>query len=227
MTPSCASTSSTRKARSSKARRGLAARDRMAVPGPPARPLLLPCRTVCAPHIRHMGHADATITVRTASPADTAAVDALLGRSYPRLLKADYPPSIIVTALPIISRARPELLGSGTYFVAVDAEGVIVGAGGWTVRRVSPGGMTGRSGDVRHVVTDDRALRRGIGRAIIERVFETARAAGLTSLACLSTRTAVPFYRAQGFCSWGPSPEMVIPLAPGISFPVWPMSRQL
>lgn len=174
-----------------------------------------------------MESTDARITVRTASPADTTAVDALLGRSYPRLLKADYPPSVIVTALPIISRARPELLASGTYFVAVDADGAIVGAGGWTTRSVPPEGMTGRCGDVRHVVTDDRTLRRGIGQAIIARVIETARAAQLTSLICLSTRTAVPFYRAQGFRSRGPAPEVMIPLAPGIAFPVCPMSRPL
>jgi hypothetical protein len=37
-----------------------------------------------------------------------------------------------VLALPIISRARPELLASGTYFVALDGNGRMVGAGGWT-----------------------------------------------------------------------------------------------
>jgi GNAT superfamily N-acetyltransferase len=172
-----------------------------------------------------MAASSATIIVRAATPADTAAVDALLARSYPRLLKADYPPSVIVTALPMISRARPELLASGTYFVAVDDAGAVVGAGGWSGRRPRMGDLSGRSGDVRHVVTDDRSLRRGIGRAILERVFETARAEGLTSLACLSTRTAVPFYRALGFCAWGPAPEVEITLAPGITFPVRPMRR--
>ena len=54
-----------------------------------------------------------TLTLRHATPSDLAAVDALLARSYPRLLAADYPPSVLVTAVPIIARARPELLASG------------------------------------------------------------------------------------------------------------------
>jgi hypothetical protein len=37
----------------------------------------------------------------------------------------------------------------------------------------------------------------------------------------------VPFYRALGFSGFGPSPEMAITLAPGITFPVRPMSRLL
>ena len=54
-----------------------------------------------------------TLTLRHATPSDLAAVDALLARSYPRLLAADYSASVLVTAVPIIARARPELLASG------------------------------------------------------------------------------------------------------------------
>ncbi|MEL7154607.1 MAG: GNAT family N-acetyltransferase, partial [Pseudomonadota bacterium] len=72
-----------------------------------------------------------TVIVRPSTKADMAAVDVLLARTYPKLLKADYPPSVLVTALPIISRARPELLVCGTYYVA-DEDGEVIGAGGWT-----------------------------------------------------------------------------------------------
>lgn len=167
-----------------------------------------------------------TLTVRTATSADAAAVDGLLARTYPRLLRADYPPSVMVTAIPLIARAKPELLASGTYFVAADADGAILGAGGWTAHGPQGGGSRGL-GHVRHVVTDDRALRRGIGRAILERVFETAEAAGLTALACLSTRTAVPFYLALGFRPSAQGSEVAIPLAPGIVFPAVPLVRTL
>ncbi|MFN3148074.1 MAG: GNAT family N-acetyltransferase [Paracoccaceae bacterium] len=160
-----------------------------------------------------------TMTIRTARPDDLARVDALLARAYPRLLRPDYPPSVMVLALPIIARARPELLSSGTYFVAETAEGEILGAGGWTPGR----GALGRA-DVRHVVTDDRATRRGIGRAILSRVFETATAAGIRGLDCQSTRTAVPFYRALGF---QPIRQITIPLAPGIAFPAMLLQRRL
>ncbi len=158
-----------------------------------------------------------TLTIRVATPSDLAALDVMFARSYPRLLKADYPPSVLVLALPVISRAQPELLRSGTYYVAESDDG-IVGAGGWTRQRRS------RRADVRHVVTDDRLVRRGIGRAILGRVIEDARAAGRTGLDCNSTRTAVPFYRAVGFEELGP---VEVPLRAGISFPAVRMRRGL
>jgi GNAT superfamily N-acetyltransferase len=156
--------------------------------------------------------------IRPSTKADMAAVDALLARSYPKLLKADYPPSVLVTALPIISRARPELLMCGTYYVAED-DGRIVGAGGWTPDRVDR-----FRGHIRHVVTHDRALRRGIGRALMDHCFGTARAAGITRLECWATRTAVPFYKAVGFVELGP---MDVTLATGITFPSVRMMRDL
>ena len=60
------------------------------------------------------------LTLRLARPDDLKAVDALLARSYPRLLRPDYPPSIMVTIVPLIARARPELLMSGRYFLVED-----------------------------------------------------------------------------------------------------------
>ena len=155
-----------------------------------------------------------------AGKADIAAVDALLARAYPRLLKADYPPSVLVTALPRISRAQPGLVTCGSYYVVEEA-GYIIGAGGWT--RAVPGGgqMQPLLGNVRHVVTDDRAVRRGVGRALMTHVFTMARASGITRLDCLSTRTAVPFYAAMGFVVQGP---VTISLAPGIDFPAVAMS---
>ena len=112
-------------------------------------------------------------TFRKSVPGDLAELDALFARSYPKLLKADYPPSVLVTALPLISRANPALLASGTYFVA-EENGTILGAGGWTRDR-----REAQTGHVRHLVTDDRALRRGVGRAIMTCNFRDARAAGV------------------------------------------------
>lgn len=150
---------------------------------------------------------DQTLTLRRADLGDLAAVDDLLARSYPRLLARDYPPSVIVTALPLISRARPELLASGRYFVASE-DARIVGAGGWSAGA--------GAAQVRHVVTDHRRLRRGIGRMVMSQVLADARAAGFASLECLSTRTAVPFYESFGFRMVQP---VDVPLRPGIVFP--------
>jgi GNAT superfamily N-acetyltransferase len=172
-----------------------------------------------------MDKAKTPFRIRVAGKQDIAAVDALLARAYPRLLKPDYPPSVLVTALPLISRAQPRLVTSGTYYLAVTPEGAVLGAGGWTA------GIPGREGDrepgranVRHVVTDDRAVRQGIGRAILEHAFAQARGAGMTWMHCTATRTAVPFYAALGFMVLG---EVMVPLGPGIEFPAVEMRRGL
>ena len=47
------------------------------------------------------------ITIRPTTLADTPAVDALLAASYPVLLKPDYRPSVLVTALPLINTRSP------------------------------------------------------------------------------------------------------------------------
>jgi GNAT superfamily N-acetyltransferase len=169
---------------------------------------------------------DRTLTLRLARPADLAAVDLLLARSYPRLLAADYPPSVMVTAVPRLARARPSLVASGRYYVVQDAGGRVLGAGGWSP--VLPGRGAGpaapRRAEVRHLATDPDALRRGIASAILARVVQAARAAGAAQIDCLATRTAVPFYAARGFRPVG---EVALTLAPGILFPVIRMLRPL
>jgi GNAT superfamily N-acetyltransferase len=165
-----------------------------------------------------------TLSLRKASLADLASVDALLARSYPRLLAADYPPSTLVMAVPRIMRAKPELLASGTYFLAEDPEGRVLAAGGWT--RGAPGRVSAieDTGHVRHVATDPDVVRRGVGRALMTRVMQDARGAGMQWLNCLSTRTAVPFYASLGF---RPLHEAEVTLAPGIVFPVMRMMADL
>jgi GNAT superfamily N-acetyltransferase len=155
------------------------------------------------------------LTLRLATLADLAAVDMLLARSYPRLLAADYPPSLRVMAVPRLARAQPGLLGSGRYWLACDAAGGILGAGGWSTS--GPG-----RAEIRHVATDPAATRRGIGRAVLGQVMAQAGGQGATAFDCLSTRTAVPFYAALGFRALG---EVEIALAPGISFPAVRMVR--
>ena len=165
-----------------------------------------------------------TITLRTARPLDLAGIDRLLGRSYPRLLAPDYPPSTLVLAVPRFARAQPEILGSGRYFVAEDAQGRILAAGGWSRRNSSGGPVAETTGHVRHVATDPDVARQGLGRLVMERVIGDAKAAGMDWLDCLSTRTAVPFYRALGFRALHPQE---LSLGPGIGFPVMRMVLDL
>ena len=155
------------------------------------------------------------LTIRPATPEDLDAVDTLLQRSYPVLLKRDYAPSVLVTTLPLISRAQPALLASGSYFLA-ERDGAVVGAGGWTPQ--APGGRRGLRGvgHIRHVVTDYRQTRQGIGRRLMSHVMWHARAAGCEVLHCQSTLTAVPFYASLGFVAQG---RIEVDLPRGIRFP--------
>lgn len=195
---------------------------------------------------------DQSLTLRRARLSDLAAVDRLLQRSYPRLLRGDYPASVMVLALPIIARARPELLASGRYFVVEAEDGGILGAGGWSLGAPQPrsaaamrglrgcgGGAEGVAdwdraepdwaaqvgmGHVRHVAVDPDRVRGGVGRAIMGEVIVDALRAGVHWLDCLSTRTAVPFYGALGFRVLH---EVEVPLGPGIQFPSVRMMRQI
>lgn len=60
----------------------------------------------------------AGLHLRLARPGDLSAVDALFAHSYARLIRADYPPSVLVTAVPRLARAQPALLASGRYWLA-------------------------------------------------------------------------------------------------------------
>lgn len=164
------------------------------------------------------------IVIRPTSAGDLPAVDALLSVAYPVLLKPDYAPSTLVTCLPLITRARPDLLRCGSYYMASEADGRALAAGGWT-HGAPQGGVGPRDvGHIRHVVTHPDATRRGLARAILQRSFAAARASGVRWMMCQSTRTAEPFYTAMGFQRRG---EIDILLRPGISFPAVEMIRAL
>ena len=179
------------------------------------------CQSDCT-HINVMSQ---TLTIRPTTRGDLAEIDALFARSYPALLAKAYPPSVLVTAIPLIAKANPALLRSGTYFAVCHPTYGILGAGGWT--NSAPG--TGRAGaqatgHIRHVVTDHRQVRQGIGRALMDHIFESAADHRVTRLECFSTLMAEPFYRACGFESEGP---MMIELRPGIEFPAVRMTKAL
>lgn len=157
-----------------------------------------------------------TYALRLAERRDIPRIDAMMARSYPKLLAADYPPSVLVTAVPMIARAQPALVDSGTYFVVEGADGAIVGAGGWTVGNPhrTPGDPV--LGNVRHFATDPDVLRQGIARRLMDKCQSEVRHHGLAGLNCMSTRTAIRFYQAMGFEALG---EVTIQLAGGIDFP--------
>jgi hypothetical protein len=69
--------------------------------------------------------------IRTARQDDLTAIERVLAASYPVLMAGAYEPALLARALPMMTKAQPRLVGSGTYYVA-EAEGEIVGCGGWS-----------------------------------------------------------------------------------------------
>ncbi len=163
-------------------------------------------------------------TLRPARQEDIGALDHLFQRSYARLLAPDYPPSTLLTAVPVIGRAQPALVASGRFYVVEDDAGRLLGAGGWSLQAPGAQPASPGIGHIRHVATDPDATRRGVGRQVLGHILQEARAEGLRDMHCQSTLTARPFYENMGF---QPRHEITVPLGGGIAFPAVFMTRAL
>lgn len=163
------------------------------------------------------------IEIREALAEDRAAVEDVLRRSYAPLMAAAYEADLLARALPLMTRAHPRLLGSGTYYLA-EADGRPVGCGGWSVfapgsSRVDPG-----VAHIRHFATAADFTGRGVGRLIYQRCEIQARAAGVRRLECFSSLNGEGFYAALGFRRIG---LIEIPMGPDLTFPSVHMIRGL
>lgn len=165
-----------------------------------------------------------THSIRIARPEDSDAVSALLLASYPTLLAASYDSGALSRALPLMTRANPILLASGTYYIAEREPGGPVGCGGWTAARPGSGEIIEGEAYIRHLATHPEWVGRGIGTSLLARCFSEARQLGIRKLHCFSTLNAERFYRASGFETVGP---FDVRLGPGVTLPGIFMSRAL
>ncbi|KZC99041.1 MULTISPECIES: GNAT family N-acetyltransferase [unclassified Thalassospira] len=161
----------------------------------------------------------AKITIHVAKLDDAVTVSALFARSYSTFLVNDYAPEILERAMPFLTFAKPDLLNSGTYYIAKSEDGDVVGAGGWTA--VRPGSNEGdvQSGlaHMRHFAVDPDHVRKGVASMLFDRCVKDAKAAeNVTRFECYSTFTAKRFYESCGFRVIG---GFAVPFAPDFSFP--------
>lgn len=166
----------------------------------------------------------ARFSIRIATPDDADAVGALLAASYPALLAGRYDPETLARALPLMTKANPKLLASGSYYIAAGDVGDVIGCGGWTMERPGTGEVVAGEAHIRHVGVHPAATKRGVGAALIVRCVEDARARGVTVLHCYSTLNAEGFYRASGFETVGP---LDVPMGPGLVVPSILMRRAI
>ena len=167
---------------------------------------------------------DGDWAIRVATPADAEGVAALLSASYTVLMRGAYDRAVLAAALPVMTRANAELLCSGTYFVAVAADGTTIGCGGISAVRPGTADAEPGVGHIRHFATHPDWLRRGIGRRIMECSVKRARDLGLCSLECYSSLNAVDFYAAEGFVVVA---EVTVPIAGQHPLPAILMRRDL
>ncbi len=140
---------------------------------------------------------EAGFLLRAATPADAQAVGDVLAASYSTLYRGWYRDEALATALPAMTRARPELLASGKYFV-VERQGCVAACGGWSLGAPIGGVQAGRA-HIRHFATHPDHLNKGCAGAILGRCLAEARVMGLAGMECLSSLTAEAFYARHGF----------------------------
>ena len=155
----------------------------------------------------------APYTTRLATLDDVGEIEALIHRSMWSLGARDYTPAQVASVLKYAMGVDTQLIRDGTYFVVVEpSTSRIVGAGGWSFRKMLHGGDGAKQpGDeapldpateparIRAFFVDPAHARRGLGRLILNASEEAARRAGFSVCELMATLPGVPLYRACGY----------------------------
>lgn len=146
---------------------------------------------------------------RLARHADVPALKQLIAASIGELQKGFLDEAQIAASRSSMG-VDTQLIDDGTYFV-VEADGALAGCGGWSRRATLYGGDHSRGRDaalldpsreparVRAMFTHPAFARRGVGRLILARCEEAARAEGFTALSLMASLAGRPLYEAAGF----------------------------
>ncbi len=179
------------------------------------------------------GNAAPAYSIRKATLDDRGALESLIARSARALTLGAYTPRQVETALRSAFGVDSQLIGDGTYLVA-EANGSIVGCGGWSPRRTLFGGDAQPRRDsseldpkrdaakIRAFFIDPAYVRQGIGRALLERCEAEARSHGFRRLELMAMLSGVDFYRAHGYL---PGALVQYELEPGLTIEFQPMSK--
>jgi GNAT superfamily N-acetyltransferase len=171
--------------------------------------------------------------IRNATHADRPALELLIARSARELGAGDYRPEQIEGALRGAFGVDTQLIDDGTYFV-VEADGKLVGCGGWSKRRTLFGGDAHKdrnageldpkidAAKIRAFFVDPEHARRGIGRALLQRCESEARAHGFSRFELMGTLPGVRLYQALGYVG---SERVHYPVAPGVTIEFVPMQK--
>jgi GNAT superfamily N-acetyltransferase len=174
-------------------------------------------------------------TLRKATFADTAELNALIARSARGLSTEEYRPQQIEGALRGAFGVDSQLLTDETYFVVEDA-GQIVACGGWSFRSTLFGGdaRAGRDSSIldpksqpakiRAFFVDPGHARRGIGSLLLDHCENQARAYGYAVVELMATLPGAKLYAARGYVA---SPMVLFEVGSGDSIQFIPMHKAL
>jgi predicted N-acetyltransferase YhbS len=175
------------------------------------------------------------LMLRLATEADLPALRALIPDSVRALSRGFYTPEQVESAIVHVFGADTQLIADGTYFVA-EAEGEVVGCGGWSRRRTLYGGDQMKDAEdplldprteaarIRAFFVHPAWARRGVGLAIMHACRAAAEAAGFTRLELMATLPGEPLYRAFGFV---PVERVETTLPDGVRIPFVRMTRDI
>lgn len=173
--------------------------------------------------------------LRLATFDDVPAIRALIDASVRALSAGYYSEEQIASSLRWVFGPDTQLIADGTYYV-IEAEGAIIGAGGWSRRATLYGGdqMKGAAdalldperdaARIRAFFVHPAWARRGLARRLYDACVDAARTYGFRELELVSTLPGEPLYRALGFA---PIEALVHEMPDGVGLPVVRMRRRL
>lgn len=175
------------------------------------------------------------VRLRRATLDDRPAISKLIEMSARGLSREEYSDAQIEAAVKSVFGVDSDLIRDGTYFVA-EAEGQMVGCGGWSRRRTLFGGdqYAGReeaeldpsrdAARIRAFFIHPGWARKGVGRAILERCEQEARLCGFRSLELMATLPGLKFYRSLGYVG---AERVTYELQGGVTIDFVPMRKEL
>jgi GNAT superfamily N-acetyltransferase len=148
--------------------------------------------------------------LRAAVRSDVPGIGALMRQSVLDVFPSFHDEPETAAAARYLTEPDTVLIDDGTYFVGV-TDGQIVACGGWSKRdKLYTGSGPASSDDrlldpateparVRAMFVRGDWTRRGLGRAILARCAQAARAEGFSALVLMATLPGEPLYRSFGF----------------------------
>lgn len=173
--------------------------------------------------------------LRLATLEDVPALEELILLSVRVLQAPYYSAAQMEAARGAVFGVDRQLITDGTYFVA-DADGRMVGCGGWSKRKALFGGDSARSAEdtMLNAATDPARVRaffihpdwarRGIGRAILEASESAMAAAGFSRIELVATLAGEPLYRV---CGYDEAERYEVPMRGGLTLPVVRMTKRV